>query len=53
VKLPERLDCRVDAVDYLRARSQLGSFIYQRFLTGTLLNVLGGFVAALVAEAVS
>ncbi len=36
----------VDKTDYFRARNQLGSWLFTRFVSGTLLNVLTGLVGA-------
>jgi hypothetical protein len=49
VRLPEKID-GVNDKDFLRARSQLGSWIFHRFLIGTLGNVLAGLVAAVIAK---
>jgi hypothetical protein len=49
VRLPERIE-GVKDLDYLRARSQLGSWIFHRFLIGTLGNILAGLIAVAVAK---
>jgi hypothetical protein len=49
VQVPDKMD-GVDDLDYLRARSQLGSWIFHRFLIGTLGNVLAGLAAVTVAK---
>lgn len=50
VKLPEELK-GVDEIEYLRARSQLGSWIFHRFLIGTLANILISLIAVSFAKA--
>jgi len=52
VKLPEDLE-GVDQIEYLRARSQLGSWIFHRFLTGTLVNILISLIAVVLGRACS
>jgi len=52
VRLPEKIE-GVKDLDYLRARSQLGSWVFHRFLIGTLSNVLAGLGAAVVAKSLS
>jgi hypothetical protein len=49
VKLPEDLE-GVDQIEYLRARSQLGSWIFHRFLIGTLVNILVSLIAVVLAK---
>ncbi len=49
VKLPENLE-GVDQIEYLRARSQLGSWIFHRFLIGTLANILIGLIAVILGK---
>ena len=49
VKLPEDLE-GVDQIEYLRARSQLGSWIFHRFLIGTLANILISLIAEVLAR---
>jgi hypothetical protein len=49
VQFPDTLP-GTDVVDYLRARNALGSWLLGRFLLGTALNVLIGFVAAFVGR---
>jgi hypothetical protein len=53
IQLPDQLPAlgepaittRQDAIDYLRARNELGSLLFDRFLLGTLLNVFAGAIA--------
>lgn|GEM_PF-2552169 len=48
VKVPENMRARgIDQVDYLRARSQWGARIYQRFSIGTLANLMFAVVAVI------
>jgi len=49
VRLPEKID-GVNDLDYLRARSQLGAWIFHRFLIGTVGNILVGLAAAAIAK---
>jgi len=49
VKLPEDLE-GVDQIEYLRARSQLGSWIFHRFLIGTLANILISLIAVMLSR---
>jgi len=49
VKLPEDLK-GVDQIEYLRARSQFGSWIFHRFLIGTLANILISLIAVVIAR---
>jgi hypothetical protein len=49
VKLPENLE-GVDQIEYLRARSQLGSWIFHRFLIGTLANILMALIAVVLGK---
>lgn len=49
VKLPDELN-GVDQIEYLRARSQLGSWIFHRFLIGTLANILISLIAFVVSK---
>jgi hypothetical protein len=46
LQLPKELE-GVDQLDYLRARSQLSSWIFHRFLIGTLANILISLIAVL------
>jgi hypothetical protein len=50
VKVPGQLPKNVDETDYFRARSQLGSWLFTRFVLGTLLNVLIGLVGVAVGR---
>jgi hypothetical protein len=47
VRVPEELP-KVKGIDFLRARSQLGSYILSRFMIGTLLNILVAVVASYI-----
>ena len=49
VKLPEDLE-GVNQIEYLRARSQLGSWIFHRFLIGTLANILISLIAVVLTR---
>jgi len=49
VKLPDNLE-GVDQIEYLRARSQLGSWIFHRFLIGTLANILIGLISVILGK---
>jgi hypothetical protein len=45
IQVPQSLE-GVSQVDFLRARRQWGTTVYLRFLIGTLVNLLFGFLAA-------
>jgi hypothetical protein len=49
VQVPQTLE-GVPQLDFLRARRQWGTTLYLRFLIGTLLNLLFGFVAAALVK---
>jgi len=49
-RVPESLD-DVSEVDFLRARRQWSTTLYLRFLVGTLLNLMFGFLVAIVVNA--
>ncbi len=45
IKMPDKLE-NANAMSYLRARQRWGSWLHTRFLIGTILNVLVGFILA-------
>jgi len=49
-RVPESLD-GASPVDFLRARRQWSTTLYLRFLVGTLLNIMFGFLVAIVVRA--
>ena len=49
-QIPQSLE-GVSQIDYLRARRQWASTLYSRFLVGTLLNIMSGFLAAAIVRA--
>ena len=49
IKIPEKID-DVDDFSYLCARQRWGSWLLMRFLTGTLANLLIGFVLAIILK---
>jgi hypothetical protein len=52
VRVPELMD-KVSPQEWFAARSQLGGYIYTRFLMGTLANLLIGYVAVEIGKYVS
>jgi len=50
VKVPEKIENEIkNDLDYLRARHAWGSRLLQRFLLGTMMNLIAAFIGALIA----
>jgi hypothetical protein len=50
VKVPDKLNNTSDPCSYLRARNAWGTWILQRFLMGTILNIVIGFLAYYIGQ---
>lgn len=50
IKMPQTLGEAADNISYLRARQRWGSWLHMRFLIGTVVNVLVGFVLAAILK---
>jgi len=52
IKIPETLNNCENDFSYLRARQRWGSWLYMRFIIGTITNVLVGVILALISKAI-